>query len=117
MDYKAIAKWAVSERTGASSKCMAAHFMGLENDGSYPHDAGDFGRCECLLVAVPELRLRLHEMAEVSAYWAALAAKWDDIRTAPEPEKYKIMKAILKPIQDADRNHISLGNGVSISFR
>lgn len=84
MDYKAIATWALGGSTGLSATCIARHMMGLPVGGDYPHDGGDFGRCEALLDAVPELRARLPEMAEVSDMWAKLVANWDRIRESED---------------------------------
>lgn len=107
-DYEALAR-------GASSKCIARHMMGLPTDGSYPHDAGDFGRCEDLLNAAPELRSRMAEMASVNEYWKALAPKWDEIRQSENP--YKLLRSIIDPIEDADPKVFRMGPGVTISFR
>ena len=65
---------------GASAKSILAHLTAdYPQDGSYPHDSGDFMRCEMQLVERQDLRDRLHEMAEVNAYWAALVPRWDDL--------------------------------------
>lgn len=113
MDYKAIATWALGG-TGASSKCIARHMMGLSTDGSYPLDGGDFGRCEALLDAVPELRQRLPEMAEVNRYWSALVPRWEEIRASKD--QYPLIQSIVRPIQDADSNHIRIGDGISMTI-
>ena len=88
---------------GASAKSIAAHLAGWgQKDGSYPHDADDFGRCEALLDAIPEMRARLGEMAEVNAYWAALVPIWESLRnTAPE-SRSTVMERILRPIEELD---------------
>ncbi len=112
MDYKAIAEWATGRSTGASATCIARHMMGLETDGSYPHDDGDFGRCEKFLNAVPECRGRLNEMAEVNKYWAALAPRWSDINAAQD--KYKAIQSIVRSIENDDPNHIRLREGLSM---
>ena len=112
MNYKAIANWATSRDTGASSKCIARHLMGLDTDGSYPHDADDFGRCERLLVAIPELRPRLGEMASVNRYWATIAPRWDEIKSAPDQNA--AIRSLVSQIEKNDPNHIDLGNGVSM---
>ena len=113
MDYKAMAEWALGS-TGASSKCIARHMMGLRTDGAYPRDGSDFGRCEELLDTVPELRLRMPEMAEVNRYWAELVPRWEEIRASMD--KYTLIQSIVSPVQDADRNHIRIGDGISISI-
>ena len=114
MDYKAIAEWATGRSTGQSATCIARHLMGLEASGSYPHDGGDFGRCEALLNAVPSLRERLTEMSEVNKYWAALVPRWTEIKGAAD--KYKLIQSIVRNIEDNDSNHIRLGRGVSMRF-
>ncbi len=116
MDHKALLKWALGRGAGASAKCMARHFMGMESDGSYPHDGGDFNRCEGLLNDVPELRDRLGEMAEVNRYWSALVPRWDEIRETALDAKFELIREILDPIHSADRNHFNLGPGVSMRF-
>ena len=113
-DFEAIAKWALSGRVGASSKCIAQHMVGLPCDGSYPHDSGDFQRCEALLDAVPSLRKRLPEMAAVNQYWAALAPHWDDIRQSTD--KTEAIRRIVRPIESADSRVVLLGEGVTMRF-
>ena len=101
---------------GASATSILAHLIGgYTQDGSYPHDADDFGRCEMQLQARPELRARLHEMAEVNAYWAALAPCWEQIRSAPDSMRTTLIKSIIAPIQRADPGHAQFGPNASIS--
>ena len=88
--------------------------MGLPTDGDYPRDGGDFGRCEGLLNSAPELRARIHEMATVNSYWAALAPQWDTIRQAED--KTAAIRAIIRPIQDKDRRIVRLASGATIEF-
>lgn len=114
MDYKAIATWALGRSTGASATCIARHMMGLKTDGSYPHDGGDFGRCETLLDAVPEFRERLSEMADLNDYWARLVPRWDEIRASKD--KYCLIQSIVRPVEDKDPKHVRLGEGVSMRF-
>ncbi|EPX84800.1 hypothetical protein [Salipiger mucosus] len=114
MDYEAIAKWALSGTTGASAETMARHFLGMPTSGAYPHDGGDFRRCESLLEAVPELRERLPEMAQVNAYWATLVEHWEDIRMAGD--KYARIRSVIGPLETADPGHVDLGGGVSMRF-
>ncbi|WP_068317514.1 hypothetical protein [Polycladidibacter hongkongensis] len=99
---------------GMSAKCIAEHLTGGEPDGSYPHDAGDFGRCEALLAAFPQLRVRLLEMAEVNDYWAALAPRWEEIRAAQNQNE--IISSIVRPIEDRDPKVARLGGGITIRF-
>lgn len=101
---------------GASAKSILAHLLGgYEQDGSYPHDAADFGRCEKQLMSNPLLWPKFHKMAEVNAYWAALVPRWLEIR-ALEPEKRTaLIKSILAPIQKADPLHAQFGPNASIT--
>ena len=91
--------WLLGGKTGVSSETIAAKMTGQtpRYGGGHPHDGGDFERCEGLLDAVPEFRDRLPEMAEVSPYWAALIARWDEIRALPIEERYDLMRSILDP--------------------
>lgn len=114
MDYKALAGWLSSRKTGASSVCIARHLMGGETDGSYPHDAGDFDRCEGLLDAVPGLRKRLPEMAAVNRYWAALVPRWEEIRTAQD--KTAMIRSIVRPLEDAYQKVVRLGDRITLRF-
>jgi hypothetical protein len=114
MDYHALAIWALGREVGASSKCIARHMLGLPTDGSYPHDSGDFGRCEALLGSVPELRARLPEMASVNSYWAAIVPHWDAIRDTPDTTA--AIRAIIHPLQDKDQRVVRLGNGATLHF-
>ena len=113
-----LLEWFQSGETGASSKCIAAHLTGKKSDGSYPHDAGDFGRCVGLLNAVPELRVMISTMAQVNAYWAALVVHWEDLEKLSGD--YKALTAaiqkIIRPLEDKDKNIVRLNGGVSIRF-
>lgn len=118
-------KWIVSCDTGASSKTIWSVMMGVErSDRSYPHDPGDFGRCYRLLTLIPEWRARLAEMATVSNYWSALVENWekierqylDELAGNSAPKTYKLMQSILRPIEDADRNVIRMGDGATLCF-
>lgn len=99
--------WFATGRVGASSLAIAHKMMGLGSapERSYPHDPDDLNRCLLLLEAVPEIRPRMKEMAEICPEWARLVARWEDIertfldevglnwchgRTAPET--YALMK-------------------------
>lgn len=107
--------WKAEGGNGASAKAIAAHLAGCgRQDGSYPRDGADFARCERLLGLAPTLRDRLGDMAEVNAYWAALAPRWADIRASTDQSA--LIKSIVAPIQKTDPNHADLGNGVSISM-
>lgn len=102
---------------GASAKSIAAHLGGFgDQDGSYPHDADDFARCEALLDAIPEFRERLDEMAEVNAYWAALVPVWEHLRQQDPDIRTREMRAILRPIEALDPMAARLGPHASIRF-
>ena len=117
MDHKAIAEWAMSGTTGASAEAIASNLTGIgKKRGDYPHDGGDFGRCERLLDMVPELRPRLHEMAGVNKYWAALIPRWEEIRATPKDGRYDLIQSIIRPLEDDDPSVIRLGKGAAMRF-
>ncbi len=113
-----VLKWALTGKTGASSKCMAAHLTSNECDGSYPHDGGDFGRCVGLLTAVPELRPLLPKMAEVNRYWAALVPEWGRIEalSGDYDKQYKAIQAVIRPVENADSGVVRMGDHATIRF-
>jgi hypothetical protein len=113
-DFEALAKWALGRGVGMSSRCIARHMIGLETDGSYPHDGGDFDRCEALLNAVPGLRERLPEMAAVNAYWAKLVPAWGEIAAAKD--RYAAIEAITRPVEDRDPRVVRLSESVTMTF-
>lgn len=123
---KRAAQWVVSRDTGLSSLCLWAVMMGVTpGDNSHPRDGADLGRCVRLLKAVPEWKWRLHEMAPLSPYWAALVPEWDRLASILEKEldgsggkgsTYKAMRAVFDPIEAKDRSVVRLGEGVSMSF-
>lgn len=111
---KAALEWIVGDDTGLSSKALWAKMMGVEprHYYNYPHDGGDFGRCDRLLNAVPEWRARLPEMAACSPQWAALVERWEEIRVAYRHDEklgggahyskyrtYPLMRSILAPLE------------------
>jgi hypothetical protein len=114
MDINLLTEWALRPDTGASARCIARHLNGVANDGAYPHDGDDFGRCERLMDAVPGVRERIGEMAEVNAYWAALAPRWEEIRASDK--KTALIQSIIRPIQDADPRCVRIGDWMTISF-
>lgn len=108
-----LIEWVASGETGASAKAIVAHLMGRgEQTGCYPLDGGDFGRCERMLDMIPSLRPELHRMAEVNAYWSALVERWDEIRNSPDQSK--MIKKIIRPIEDADPGHVRLSDTTSV---
>lgn len=104
---------------GASAQSIWVHLCrgDMPQQGDYPRDDGDFGRCEAFLYANPELRARLGEMAEVNAYWAALAPRWDAIKDKSDPAgKYTLIRDIVEPVQRIDPSHLGIGDGVSLGI-
>jgi hypothetical protein len=113
-----VLDWFQQGAVGASSKCMAFHLTGRDCDGSYPHDAGDFGRCVGLLKTVPELRPRLAKMAEVNRYWAALVSKWDEIEalSGDYQAQSKAVSRAIRPIEENDPGLVRLSGNATIRF-
>lgn len=123
----AILKWLSGSDTGQSSKAIAYAALGGDpSDGAnrYPSDGSDFGRCHRLLALAPEARTGLTALTTFGGpCWAALGARWDEIAAVYEADlsaktdaTYELMKAILRPIEDKDRNIIRMGGGVSVRF-
>jgi uncharacterized protein (UPF0335 family) len=99
-------EWIASGAKGASAKSIAAHLAGHDTqNGDYPHDGGDFGRCEALLDAVPSLRLIFPQMVDVNAYWAALVPRWAEIAALGNEEQTKLIKNVVMPIEELDPSH------------
>jgi uncharacterized protein (UPF0335 family) len=100
--------------TGASAKSIAGQLAGwCKQDGSYPHDADDFGRCEALLDAVPEFRARLPEMAQVNAYWAELVPNWESLR-GMDLERDAAIKVIVQNVEQYDPFAARMSDSVSV---
>ena len=115
IEYQQFAKWVLGDRVGMSSKCLAARMLRIETANDFhPSDGGDFGRCEALLDAVPSWRHRLGEMADVSPYWAALVAHWEEIRKSED--RYEAIKAITRPIEEKDSSVVRFSDTVSMRF-
>jgi hypothetical protein len=127
-DRERRAQWLNMHDNGLSSEAIADVMAGIPFDRSraaHPHDGADFGRCYRLLVLYPEWRARLHLMQGVSPYWDALVPRWDEIEEAYKADMvtkrgetcYRLMRAILDPIEKADPRVIRLGGGMTMSFR
>lgn len=78
--------WAINGEHGNSSKTMFNHFcvsIGVRkigmNSSNYPHDPDDFKRCYKLLEAVPQWKLRMHELKSISPVWSKLVDNWDKL--------------------------------------
>ncbi|WP_136685659.1 hypothetical protein [Falsirhodobacter xinxiangensis] len=107
LDHKAALAWAMSRSTGLSASAIVCRAFGLPCDGSYPHDGGDFGRCERAMDMIPGLRERLPQMAEVNSYWAALVPEWDTIKAAED--KFRVIQSIIRPKEDKDPAVVRMG--------
>lgn len=112
LDPQAVAAWLMSRSTGASAKSIVAVAQGTACNGDYPSDAGDFGRCERAMEAIPGLRDHLPRMATVNAYWAALVPAWDSIAAASD--RTAAIRAIIQPIEDMDPEHVRINSGMSM---
>lgn len=84
--------------------------MGLGGDGSYPHDEGDFMRCERLMDAVPEFRARIGEMSGLNRYWTAIAPHWEEIRASKD--KTHLLKHITERLHKEDPGVIQLKGAI-----
>ena len=88
-----LSGWLQSDCTGASSLFMAHHLVGYWGGKAsrydYPRDAGDFGRCLGLLSAVPDLKLRIEDMADAGPEWERLVAVWSDLTALYEAKEYE----------------------------
>jgi len=125
----AIIRWLGARDTGISSKAIALTALGEMPEGaahSHPHDGGDLGRCLRLIAAAPEAKAGLDKLAaDGGPYWAALAARWDELSAAhaediAKPGKpgrtYDLMRSILDPIEKEDRRVVRLGSGVTMRW-
>lgn len=84
---KKIIKWFSLEDRGISSKAMAYAVAGIKPDvelfefDNYPVDPADFKRCINFLIAVPEARAHMCEIAKLSPAWAELIANWAELES------------------------------------
>ena len=112
--------WSASGDTGVSSKAIAATMRGepARDDYCHPHDSDDFGRCDRLLMLMPEWRTRIVEMAKVSAEWKALSERWADIEAvrADHAACTKLIRSIIRPIEDRRPGMVRMG-GATMVFR
>ncbi len=120
----AARQWLAVGEHGLSSCAMFWKLTGVkpsyiadQNHYDYPHGAGDLRQCMMLLDQVPELKGRIHQMAECSRSWAALVSHWDDLcatlaEEAPDwaspkcsgkaQQTYDKIMAILPPLRGAE---------------
>jgi hypothetical protein len=84
--------WAVWGEQGSSSQCMFRALTGVcvpgagRDEAAHPHDPSDLRRCILLLEAVPDISVRLGELASLSPQWAALVAHWPFLADTMELE-------------------------------
>lgn len=73
-----LLEWFIKGEVGASSRVIAAKMAGVQIlDKAHPSDPDDFKRCLKLLLFIPEIRLRLNEVSEISIYWKHLVNNWE----------------------------------------
>lgn len=92
-----LTAWLASDDTGASSLYMASVLTGeFIAENHYPRDTADFGRCMRLVAAVPELEVKIREMARHGREWAVVAAhwyEWSEVYKADDGKRlYRLMK-------------------------
>lgn len=93
----------VPRPAGASASSIWSHLTGQgKQNGDYPHDADDFGRCEAFLQSQPQLRAEFPRMAEVNDYWRFLLTSWDVIAMRPKTERTGLIRAIIDPLEKVD---------------
>jgi hypothetical protein len=79
--FKAL-QWLATDDTGRSSETICFYLLGVDYlYPSHPYDRGDFGRCYRLLEFIPEFRLRLDELRELSPEWYRLIDNWEVLET------------------------------------
>ncbi|OGB61449.1 MAG: hypothetical protein A2Y94_13805 [Caldithrix sp. RBG_13_44_9] len=118
MISKAANDWLLNGERGISSEAIFSHLTGINILGGrwfsdHPSDPSDFRRCQLLLEAVPEFKIRFPEMATRSKVWEFLVQKWDEILISLEEElpswrlgggsahkTYELMKNIIRPIEE-----------------
>ena len=72
-----ILKWLLTGQVGESSKVMASCFAGIpRNTDARPYDPSDFNRCLMFLAAVPQARLHMEKLREISPEWNLLVDNW-----------------------------------------
>jgi len=81
-------QWIVEGEVGVSSRAIWAVLMGVltgkqECNWHYdtPKDPDDFKRCHKLIMAIPEWRPRLPEVAGVFTKWIPFIREWDKLET------------------------------------
>lgn len=103
-------EWVSSQDTGTSSKTMFKALSGQVYPGSYmspyediPHDADDFGRCYRLVLAVPEWKDRLNEVATAFPGWGPIIREWDRLVELFLKEDYRGVYRLISSLVDEVR--------------
>lgn len=123
-------QWFASDDTGSSSKTIANHMLGLDQEFiSEPADGSDLGRCLRLIAKFPEWESRIGELSDLSNAWAALVPHWSEIkqlmidetgmgfdRDKPAPRTYKRIRQITDSARKAD-GWVSFGPGIQMRAR
>jgi hypothetical protein len=107
-----VLNWYATGRTGVSSEAMANTVCDIECSNGFanhPHDPSDFNRCLLFLEAVPEAKLLLSKVAEISPVWKRLVERWDEIESMligevghnwskgrSAPKTYELMREIIE---------------------
>lgn len=77
-----IIKWLLGDDVGISSKTIVAYLTNNKTEYMcHPLDPSDFNRCIKCLDAIPSLKLRFGEMANLSHSWKTLVDNWEEIKT------------------------------------
>lgn len=83
-------EWSSAGDAGVSSRTIVQTLTGarlLGNRGPCtPSDPDDFGRCYRVLRLFPELRARLHEVADKHHAWRGLIDNWTELEALYEQE-------------------------------
>ncbi|HAS8538193.1 TPA: hypothetical protein I7730_00070 [Vibrio vulnificus] len=106
-----VMKWAVSRHTGASSKALAAAFFGFENDGSWPRDESDLGRCMLLVDLNPFIRGGLDRVALMNPQWNAIVENWDALESLYHEGNIARMGSKLQSILNAVKSNQKQNSG------
>jgi len=96
-------RWLAIGEQGLSSRAMFNHITGIsprryqpDQGGAIPHDSDDFRRCYELYCAVPEIADGLERLRSLSAHWAALVDRWDELAGLFENEEWAALTQQLK---------------------
>lgn len=89
-----VAAWPRDGERGASSNAMCKRMFGIPADAgvAYPHDPDDLRRCLIFLDST-NAHDKVSLMADVSAPWAGLVSKWDEVVATFREEFAKGQKA------------------------